>query len=474
MDSLELDDIQGIITRGYEDLTAASCELLAVTDGGSARRWLQEIADEIMDARERPARPAANVAFTCDGLRRLGLPDEVLAGFSAEFRQGMVTPERRRVLGDTGPSAPENWSWGGPSTGSIDVLLMLFAKDDESLGAFRQSCAERWERGQLRHLHHLPSVRLPGRKEHFGFRDGIGQPVLEGVKAYGNARNMIKTGEIILGYKNEYDEYPTSPTVDPRLDRGNVLAADRVNPSIKDFGRNGSYLVFRQLQQDVSGFWRFMDEATKRPDGTSDPAARTRLAAQMVGRWPSGAPLALSPDHDDPRLADEDGFGYRDLDPHGLKCPLGSHARRMNPRDSLELDRSGDESLQLVKGRRIMRRPRSYGPPLAESMDADDLATTPDDSRERGLQFICFQASIRRQFEFIQQTWGNNEKFAGLYEEKDPLFGDRESTDPGIFTVPAVPVRQRIRGLPRFVQVRGGGYFFMPSRRALKFLSTVG
>jgi Dyp-type peroxidase family len=473
MNPLELDDIQGIIARGYEDLAAASSELLAIDDPASARRWLGEIAEQIHDAREQPSGPTLHIAFTSRGLARLGLPGDVIAQLSAEFREGMVTRERRRALGDEGANAPETWRWGGPSTEAIDILLMLFATDDHALRTLRQSCIERWERSGLRLVCHLPSVRLPGRKEHFGFRDGIGQPLLEGLDAPGTWRNTIRPGEIIFGYINEHDEYPTTPTVNPTLDRDGVLLPYRLNATLKDFGRNGSYLVFRQLQQDVSTFWRVMDEAARRPDGSSDPEARTRLAAQMIGRWPSGAPLALSPDRDDPSLADADEFSYRELDPHGVKCPIGSHARRMNPRDALELDRSGKESLQLVKGRRIMRRPRSYGPPLAASMHADDLANAANDGVERGLHFISFQASIRRQFEFLQQTWGINEKFAGLYEDKDPLLASREPGDPGIFTLPGVPVRRRLHRLPRFVQVRGGGYFFMPGRRAVRFLSTL-
>ncbi len=474
MERLELDDVQGIITRGYEELTGAVCILLAVDDPAAARAWLRGTAVRTVDARDQPVTECVQMAFTCEGLRRLGLPAEVLSQFAAEFRDGMVTPERQRVLGDNGPGAPETWAWGGPGTEQPHILLMLFATDDAALHRFEASCAEEWERvGRLRLVCRLSSVRLPGRKEHFGFRDGIGQPVLEGLNAPGSWRNVIKTGEIVLGYRNEYNEYPSSPTLGARLDPADLLLPSRIEPTLKDFGRNGSYLVFRQLQQDVAGFWRFIDDATRRPDGTSDPAARTRLAAQMVGRWPSGAPLALSPDRDDPTLADADEFSYRDLDPIGLKCPIGSHARRMNPRDALELDRSGKESLQLVKGRRIMRRPRSYGPPLAESMETDALATTRDDGRERGLHFICFNASIRRQFEFIQQTWGNNEKFSTLYDEKDPLIGDRGPGDPGLFTIPGRPVRTRVRGLTRFVRVRGGGYFFLPGKRALEYLSTL-
>ena len=170
--------------------------------------------------------------------------------------------------------------------------------------------------------------------------------------------------------------------------------------------RNGSYLVFRQLSQDVGGFWRFADGATRRADGSSDPDARLRLAAKMVGRWPSGAPLALAPDADDPSLAEANDFAYHANDPRGARCPVGSHIRRSNPRDSLDPNPGSEGSFEINRRHRILRRGREYGPALPL-----ERALAEPDSAERGLHFICLNANLARQFEFVHHTWLNNRKF---------------------------------------------------------------
>ena len=137
--------------------------------------------------------------------------------------------------------------------------------------------------------------------EPFGFRDGVSQPFVEGLSKTGPPENTVKAGEFLLGYENEYGLYTDRPLLDPSADPDGVLPRDAAGSGRADLGRNGSYLVFRQLRQDVPRFWHFVDTATRTADGRSDPAARVRLAAKMVGRWPSGAPLTLAPDADDPR-----------------------------------------------------------------------------------------------------------------------------------------------------------------------------
>ena len=162
-----------------------------------------------------------------------------------------------------------------------------------------------------------------------------------------------------------------------------------------------------------------------------------------------------------------DDFGYEAQDSDGTRCPFASHLRRSNPRDSLE---GGPEASTTVANRhRIVRRGRSYGPPLAEDFDIDDMLAA-DDEAERGLHFLCLSADIARQFEFTQQTWIENPKFAGMYDDPDPLMGgppDEGST----FTIPDTPMRRRVTGMQRFVEVRGGAYFFMPSLSALRFFA---
>jgi deferrochelatase/peroxidase EfeB len=209
--------------------------------------------------------------------------------------------------------------------------------------------------------------------------------------------------------------------------------------------------------------------------------AAIRLASKMVGRWPSGAPLVKSPDHDTAALGDDNDFLYHASDPHGLKCPLGSHVRRAHPRDALDPEPGSERSIEVGKRHRILRRGRTYGPPVADSLEARDIlaALTTTGSRspvERGLHFICLNTQIGRQFEFVQHTWVNNPKFDGLYEDDDPLVGSRGSArglPGGTFTVQREPVRTRVTGMPRFVQVRGGAYFFLPGLRAIRFLASL-
>ena len=140
----------------------------------------------------------------------------------------------------------------------------------------------------------------------------------------------------------------------------------------------------------------------------------------------------------------------------------------------LDPDPGSQESIDIGNRHRIIRRGRAYGPPIAESMDPAEILNGEDDGQERGLHFLCFNTSLGRQFEFIQQTWANGRKFAGLYDDADPLIGDHDPRDEGrtgTFSVQASPVRRRVRGIPKFVQIRGGAYFFMPGVRALRYIA---
>ena len=288
-----------------------------------------------------------------------------------------------------------------------------------------------------------------GQREHFGFGDGLSQPFVPGAHhAPRPGEDPIPAGEVVLGYPNAYGRLPITPIW------GDV-----------DLGRNGSYLVFRKLAQDVAGFWSWIAHHARRLAG-GDPAATAYLtellAAKLVGRWPSGAPLTLAPERDDPALAAADRrntFGYLAHDRDGLRCPISAHIRRANPRDA----RGGTaaDSLAVVGRHRILRRGRSYGAPLPR---AAALAGQ-DDGVARGLYFLCLQSSIARGFEFIQQSWLANPSFLGLRREPDPLVGD--SAGRCHFTIPADPVRLRLAGVPTVVTPLGGGYFFLPSLTAL-------
>jgi Dyp-type peroxidase family len=253
-----------------------------------------------------------------------------------------------------------------------------------------------------------------------------------------------------------------------------------------DLGRNGTYLVFRKLQQHVEQFWHYFDQQARqlmragvgpKVDCSAEEldAWVDWLAAKSIGRWRSGAPLVKSPDHEDPSKAGAsvvNKFSFRgDNDLHGDACPNGSHIRRANPRDAREPDTStAEDSRTVVRRHRVLRRGRSWGPP----MDRLVARTGVPDGNRRGLLFICLQASIARGFEFVQQTWLSNLGFGGLAREGDPLAKgevDPKGSAHDGFTIPAYPIRIRLHGMPRFVSTLGGEYFFVPSISALNYFA---
>jgi len=451
-------DIQGMVTFGYRDLAVARLVLLQAPDGRQARAWLAGLAGQVANATANPTGTAVNVALTASGLARLGLPPAALAMLSDEFRGGLADAHRARMLGDVGESAPDRWLWGGPGAPAADALLLLYASDAATLADLANREAAAYRKLGLSELRSFDTVDL-GRQEHFGFHDGISQPLIEGVPATARPDDIVKAGEFLLGYPNEYGRYTDGPLLDAAADPRHLLPVDAAGSGRPDLGRNGTYLVLRQLAQDVPGFRGFCDQATRRPDGSADEAARAWLAAKMVGRWPSGAPLALAPSADDPSLADANDFRYAASDAAGLRCPIGAHVRRANPRDSLDPRPGTDASVAVGKRHRIIRRGRSYG--------------APDGQAERGLLFMCVCANLSRQFEFVQASWVGSPKFDGMYEDGDPLLG-AHGPDGATFSVPALPVRRRFTGLPRFVTVRGGGYFFLPGLRGLRYLASIG
>ncbi len=468
MPDLEMDDIQGLIARGYPNLKAAGYVLLQIDDPVPAKTWLSSLATQVSEARARPEDIALNVAFTVSGLRKLGLAEDVLGQFSNEFSAGMTTAHRRRTLGDVGDNAPERWLWGGPNTPTPDVLLLLYAGDEAALAERYAALAAGFGQSGVSLVLKLDAVDDLDGKEQFGFRDGISQPTIDGLsKRVDIPSNTVQPGEFILGYGNEYGRYTDRPLLDPSADPGNVLPMDVQGSGKADLARNGSYLVFRQLAQDVHALWHYVDQATRTADGSSDPHRREWLAAKMVGRWPSGAPMTLTPDHDDELLAQANDFSYQYGDEFGLNCPIGSHIRRSHPRDSLDPYPGTASSVALDKRHRLLRRGREYGPPVD-----DHFAPKPPDDPERGLYFIAVAGNISRQFELIQTTWLSSTKFDRLYDEAPPLAAHR-SPGPGHFTVPADPVRLRFTDLPKLVTVRGGAYFFLPGIRALKYLASL-
>jgi Dyp-type peroxidase family len=473
MVELELEDIQGFVLSGYAAMRYARYLLLSVEKPATARAWLAGLSDRVTTGVDRKDDWCVNVAITQHGLRALGLPPEDLQTFPATFLDGMVAPYRQRILGDFGASAPAAWRWGGAGPSieypgdQLHILLLLFASDEGTLNRLEESEKSKLTKGGgLRVVLPLTPEPLRGKQvvgrdskfgvEHFGFADGMSQPVIEGsgqehlLTGEDAARTVIAAGEFVLGYENGYGQLTPSP-------RMGILDGNE-----KDLGRNGTYLVVRELAQDVPGFNRFLEESTSNDAGTSRTEAIERLAAKLVGRWRSGAPLVRSAHRDDTDLATDNSFGYRDLDPQGDRCPIGAHIRRANPRDSLGAEATG--ALKRANQHRILRRGRVFGSAFDE---------TDPDAGERGLIFMCINANIERQFEFIQQNWCNNPKFAGLYSEQDPILGSPPDTG-GTFTIQGLPISAQLGGLRSFVTTRGGAYFFLPGISGLRKLSTAG
>jgi deferrochelatase/peroxidase EfeB len=453
---LDLGDVQGFILRGY-NLPAVRHFLLRIADPAAARRSLGRLAGggagdgpRITSAAPwRGGKPAncLNVGFTFDGLRAVGLPDESLRSFPAEFAAGAVA--RAAAIGDTGESAPETWI-PAFAQAQVQVILSLYARSRE----VREEVTADLRRdvlgaGGFSELDHLDAHDLPDGTVHFGYRDGISQPVVEG----GPARKVhdmqppAPAGEFLLGYPSQLAgfAYPV--------------------PQPAALGTNGSFVAFRVLKQEVAAFASFLrDEAAKLN------VSEELVAAKLCGRWRTGVPLSLSPDTGSPSppipFAELNDFDYVPsqanpgvFDDHkGLRCPIGSHLRRNNPRGELVL---GDDGHQ----HRIIRRGAPYGPAYDPSR--------PDDGSERGLLGLFIVVSLQDQFEFLMSQWVNGSIFAaGLAGTKDPLLGDHDPAT-SKFVLPTANGPVTITGFPRFVVTRGGAYCFLPSLTALRYLGSL-
>ena len=462
--SIDTADIQGVILRGYGRFPHNTYLLLEVKDPGLAKTWLRSVLPQVSDATAHPAELAFNLAFSPQGLHALGLSDANLANFSLPFREGVATPHRQRMLGDYGESDPARWWWGTEKSGFPHILAMVFAPTAAAVQQWIEAQVQpALAGGGIRLQHRYDAYNPADNKEHFGFHDSISQPVVRGSGRPGPDNDIVATGEFVLGYANEHNQYPFSPLITEMQGDCNLLPPDPKGSGHKDLGVNGSFIAYRIMEQDVDGFWQWMRDKTKRQDGSVDETAAVRLASKMVGRWPEGAPLALFPDHDPKINSFDNDFGYTH-DPDGLACPFGSHLRRNNPRDS-QRTLNPKRSLALTKRHRIIRRGRLYQMP-------DEQGVT-----RKGLHFLGVNADIEQQFEFIQHVWANNNQNTWLYDDPDPIIGVPDPADPynkgGQFTVQQYPVNAHVSGLQRFVHIRAGGYFFVPGILALRYLTTL-
>jgi len=491
--AVELDDIQGLVRFAYKHHTEAIFLLLRIKDPAAARQWIAA-APVASAVTQEPLPPTVlQLAFTYAGLRALELPDDIAAAFSMEFVDGMAgNPNRSQRLGDVGPNDAKQWEWGAGNR-IPHVGVFLYALPGR-LEAWQNAIETQIEPG-FELMGRLATSDMGG-LEPFGFIDGISQPQLDWdrERAVLDEKQLIYTnlsclGEYLLGYPNEYALYTPRPLVELERDTRNLLPTAEDAPNKKDFGRNGSYVVLRQLRQDVSGFWQTLDRYA---GGRAD--LRARLGESLVGRTLQGEPLvgllqekiAGNVSKSDPDL---NAFTYQS-DSQGQRCPLGAHIRRTNPRNA-DLPPGGSgwlrqlirtlgfdakaRALDLVAStrfHRLLRRGREYG--VAVSLER--ALSGPPNQSETGLQFMCLGANIERQFEFVQSAWVTSAKFDALSDQADPLLGNRlsglGSSRSDAFSIPQSDAPdQRLDGLPPFITVLGGAYFFLPGIRALRYLS---
>ncbi|NUP22308.1 MAG: Dyp-type peroxidase [Streptomyces sp.] len=430
---LDLDDIQRGVLSPRPTPYAATYILFRIHDRHHGRELMRRVSTVVTSAADAVSplgETWVSVALTYHGLRALGLRQEWLATFAWEFRQGMAA--RADALGDVGESSPENWE-SPLGTPDVHVVLVALAPDSAQLEAAIDRARPAYEALEgVTAIWRQNCHALPTETEPFGYRDGISHPAVEGSGMAGSntLETPLKAGEFVLGYPDEL---------------GGIQATQ---PEV--LGRNGSYVAFRKLHQRVGAFRRYLR------DNATGPGDEELLAAKIMGRWRSGAPLALSPSHDDPRLdADpyRNSFLYQQDDPGGFITPCGSHIRRGNPRDAAVAG--------MPRLHRMIRRGTVYGPPLPDGVLDDDGA-------DRGLMFAFVGAHLGRQFEFVQSEWMNDGVFFGAGDAKDLVAGAGDGS--GDFTIPRRPVRRRLLALPRFVVTRGGEYCFMPGLTALRWL----
>ncbi len=435
--TLEVGDIQATVLRPRPTPYLGQYVIVRVDEAAQGREMLRRLIPHVAPADDWwvPTLPGwLAIAFTFQGLKALGVPQKSLDSFPQEFREGMAA--RASILNDIGDNSPDNWEYPF-GTSDVHVALAIYAKDKQSL----ETVLERARQSQqdlpgISVVYRLAFSELPGGRNPFGFKDGLHNPHVEGSggdvhPGYGPA---IKAGEFVMGYPDELGKTATSP--EPEVLR-----------------RNGTFLAFRKFHMRVAAFRKYLREQA------SSPEEEELIAAKMVGRWRSGAPLVLAADGDDANLgADLDrnnAFSYED-DMKGLKCPFSAHIRRVNPRDALKND------LVAVNLHHFLRRGTNYGSPLPEGV-------LEDDGEKRGGVFLLIGAHLKQQFEFVQSQWVTNGNFINQGPEQDPIIGNQRVD--GTFTIPKVPVRRRLHGLPQFVDVRGGEYCFMPGLRALKWLA---
>jgi putative iron-dependent peroxidase len=461
--SEQLGDIQGMLNSGLGWLTDSRFWLLTIRDGREdrARAWLCELArsnlmvsaDRVRDRKndkQAPIREAAAIAFSFAGLTKLGLKETSKHPFPTPFRSGMGSASRESLLRDI-PRQQWRWSDVEGCTGrqTVHVVVANWRLPDAKP---QMPSLDSDAFCTITTVENRPGSFKDGKLyEPFGFRDGVAQPVIRGLREEdgGNPKRVrqeagplyedrvIAPGEFVVGYRNEYDELTYCPDVEHWTEFGRAT-----HPGGR-FTLNGSYLAVRQIQQNVQAFRAL------------EAASGEAICEKLMGRSKNGLPLSWKGDRSKP-VSDSraDAFRYQVEDANGFMCPKGAHIRRVNPRDSLGVDvKSGIKASKL---HRLLRRGRPY---LEETEDKD--------KPKQGLFFIACNADLERQFEFIHQRWMRNFRFGNLHHEDDPVVGS--PAQPKKFTIPGLPSGDEV-SLEALTRTLGGGYFFLPGIKALEFI----
>ena len=462
-------DVQGTILRGYR-VDLARHFVLSITDLAAARTLLGHLANgtggvpRITTAARWSAKPECfvNIGLTSAGLAALSVTGAELATFDVAFQRGATSDASATIVGDVDESAPATWIGGLADGSQVHIILNVWVHEDATVldrvtRRLRTAFA-----GGLTELSAHDARALADNFVHFGYHDNIAQPAVEGAPPRKHAipddQPVVPVGEFLLGYQNAYG---STYTVQPA-----------------PLSTNSSYAAFRILEQDVAGFERFL--TTFAPKAGMDAEM---LAAKICGRWRNGNPLELAPDapgHVLPMHQLNDFTYVNAADPQkddtlGLRCPIGSHIRRNNPRNQAVL---GTDSTH----HRIVRRAMPYGP-------AYDPAHP--DSTPRGLIGYFINGSLTNQFEFLQGQWDLTAAFvrsasgpggpnAGNavfnISGEDVFLGVNDPADSS-FTLAAPGARGKhntaITGFPRLITTRGGAYCFLPSITGLRYLARI-
>ena len=495
---IETPDVQTLLFGGLGYHPSCACLGLKLPDGrAAAQAWLKGALPDITFGDQALGDCAQVLGLTAGGLSRLGLGADTLEQFPMAFLQGMDHPVRAKMLADTGSDKPATWLWGAEEA-RVDAALLVYCRDRAALDAKVAALAAALAAAGGRLVHRVTAADLPqkppGEKrrffppEPFGYSDGVSQPIVRGTRRWAretDAIHAVEPGEFLYGYPDNRGYRPPSPSVRATQDPDNILtvqnplhSVDVLQPDFsasganqdRDFGRNGTFLVIRQLEQDVETFNAYLDQAAlehaNHPGMPKEFDAAQRalwLGAKMNGRWKDGTSLVRHPNRpgrgwDGKGGAEIDNdFLFGAEDPLGERCPYGAHIRRGNPRESLQPGSS--EQVAITNRHRMLRVGRAYRP-----QDSGDPAAV-----KPGIVFMCLNGDIERQFEFVQQTWITALQFHGLENEVDPLLTRGKATRR--LTVPTAEGPLLLRGFQDFVRMRGGGYFFLPGKRALQYLA---